>query len=132
MRVAAFFFAQQTNVDDGLFCSGGFREIVTYDSYPVTSMMPFVIVLEETPTNEAQTFDLEVQVFAQGDIEVSDVYRGTLTLDPRHPESPVGLPGFMLSALPVEVSTPEPGMYRAVLRVDQEEVAEYLFHARMS
>jgi hypothetical protein len=131
MRVAGFFFAEQINVDDGLYCRGGFRQIATFDSYPASLMMPLVIVVEEIPTDEPQTLDFDVEVFHQGDVSVSDVQRGTLTLAARHPDSPLGLPSYMFGALLLEFTAPEPGMYRAALRIGGEDAAEYLFHAQM-
>ena len=130
MRVAAFFVAEEVNVSDGLYCRGGFRNVVSYVMYPTEAIAPLVIILEETPTDDPQTFGLEVDVYAQDGSRAAETYEGTVRLEARDPEAPPGLPTFALEAIPLTFMAREAGLYRIELRVDGNVASDFTFHAK--
>ena len=132
VKVRAFFFAQQIHVppDGGIDVSGGFLNEVVYDSYPQRATLPMVVVMEQTPTDEAQTGTLEIVVYDKSETVVDRV-NTDVRLEARHPNAPYGLPAYMPMPVPLSVLVNEPGMYRMVLLVNGKDEADYMFHAKL-
>jgi hypothetical protein len=69
VRVAAFFVAEEVRADDGLYVRGGFKPIVSFDSFPAATEVPLVVVMEHPPGDEPVLAELEVDVYDQrGDV----------------------------------------------------------------
>jgi hypothetical protein len=132
MRVAAFFLAREAQVHGShLDVKGGFPNLFADASYPTRTQAFAVVVIEHVPTEELINVSLEIDVLDPQEQVVGTRLRGDLSLASWSRDVPIGLPVYASSAVPLTLDLAEPGSYAVVLRLDDEEVSRFSFHARL-
>lgn len=88
-----------------------------------------VIVIEATPTPDEEEAELLIEVFDPQGNAVGGKLKASLVMDAWTAETPIGLPIYAPSAVPLALVMPEPGIYTVRLRLNDELASSFVFHA---